>query len=137
MIFVDTNVFSELTKPRAEDRVVDWLHAHRNETLLSTLVVADLRVGIRTTRGPDNRALLGRWLDRLIERHEERTVPFDLADANHWGGMAGAMIVTGGRSGWIDSMVAAQALRRGLAVATRNVHDFTQTGVTLINPWND
>lgn len=135
MIFVDTNVFSELTKPAAEDRVVDWLYAHRRETLLSTLVAAELRRGVRTTRGPDKRALLHRWLDRLIERHEGRIIPFDIEDANRWGEMAGGMIVSGGRSGRIDSMIAAQALRRGLPVATRNVGDFEQTGVEIVNPW--
>ena len=72
MIFVDTNVFSELVKPRAEDRVVAWLFERRHETLLSTLVVAELSVGIRTTRGPD-KALspAGRGLGEGMLRWEE------------------------------------------------------------------
>ena len=137
MIFVDTNVFSELTKPLAEDRVVKWLFEHRNETLLSTLVVAELSVGIRTTPGPDMRRLLGGWLDRLVERHDGRIVPFDLAAARRWGEMAGRIIVAGGRSGFVDSMLAAQALVRNVPVATRNVSDFADTGVAVLNPWNE
>lgn len=135
MIFVDTNVFSELTKPLAEDRVVDWLFEHRNETLLSTLVVAELSVGIRTTPGPDVRKMLRGWLDRLIARHDGRIVPFELAAARCWGDMAGTVIVTGGRSGFVDSLLAAQALIMHVPVATRNVANFQDTGVALINPW--
>ena len=135
MIFVDTNVFSELTKPRPEDKVVSWLFERRRETLLSTLVIAELAIGIRTTPGPDLRALLNRTLKRIIEQHEDRVIPFDLAAALRWGDMGGQVIVTGGRSGRIDSMLAAQALVLGVPVATRNTRDFQDTGVALINPW--
>jgi predicted nucleic acid-binding protein len=135
MIFADTNVFSELTKQRPDDRVVDWLYAHRSETLLSTLVIAELRIGISTTPGPDKRALLTRTLGRIIERHEGRIIPFDLAAALRWGEMGGRMIVSGGRSGTVDSMLAAQALVLNVPVATRNVGDFKDTGVALFNPW--
>lgn len=135
MIFVDTNVFSELTRPRPEDRVVDWLFARRHETLLSTLVIAELAIGIRTTPGPDHRALLGRTLTRIIEQHAGRVIPFDLPAALRWGEMGGRVIVTGGRSGKIDSMLAAQALVLAVPVATRNIRDFEDTGVELIDPW--
>ena len=135
MILVDTNVFSELTKPRVEDRVVDWLFEHRNETLLSTIVVAELSIGIRTTPGASKRALLGGTLDRIVERHAGRMVPFDLPAARRWGEMGGQMIVSGGRSGLLDSMIAAQALVLDVPVATRNTRDFEDTGVTLIDPW--
>ena len=135
MIFVDTNVFSELTKPHAEDKVVTWLFERRLETLLSTLVIAELAIGIRTTPGPDFRALLNRTLKRIIEQHEGRVIPFDLPAALRWGEMGGRVIVEGGRSGAIDSMLAAQALVLGVPVATRNRRDFEDTGVELIDPW--
>lgn len=135
MIFVDTNVFSELTKPRPEDKVVEWLFERRRETLLSTLVIAELAIGIRTTPGPDMRALLMRTLNRIIEQHDGRIIAFDLPAALRWGEMGGRVIVTGGRSGKIDSMLAAQALVRDAPVATRNIRDFEDTGVALIDPW--
>ncbi|WP_375393830.1 PIN domain-containing protein [uncultured Sphingomonas sp.] len=135
MILVDTNVFSELTKPRPEEKVVDWLFEHRRETLLSTIVVSELAIGIRTTRGAAMRALLGRTLDRIVERHAGRIVPFDLSAARRWGEMGGQVIVSGGRSGVFDSMLAAQALVLDVAVATRNIRDFEDTCVRLIDPW--
>lgn len=135
MIFVDTTVFSELTKPLPDNLVIDWLFNHRHSTLLSTLVIEELAIGIRTTPRADKRALLGRTLDRIVERHAGRVVPFDLAAARRWGDMGGRVIVSGGRSGMVHSMIAAQALVMGVPVATRATRDFEDTGVSLINPW--
>lgn len=135
MIFVDTNVFSELTKPQPEENVVNWLFVRRRETLLSTLVIAELAIGIQTTPGPAMRALLMRTLERIVEQHDGRVIPFDLQAALRWGEMGGRLIVTGGRSGMIDSMLAAQALVLDVPVATRNIRDFEDTGVALIDPW--
>ena len=98
-------------------------------------MVAELAIGIQTTPGPDLRKLLARTLDLIVERHAGRVVPFDLAAARRWGEMGGRMIVSGGRSGAIDSMLAAQALVLGVPVATRNIRDFEDTGVELIDPW--
>ena len=52
MILIDTNVFSEITKPTPDDNVVDWLLKHRNQTLLSTIVVAELTVGPSISPAP-------------------------------------------------------------------------------------
>ena len=137
MILVDTNVFSELTKPRPDDRVVDWLFAHRHETLLSTLVVAELTVGIRTTRGADHRALLTGWLRRLIEAHAGRIASFDLSAAEHWGAFAAPILISEQRTGshQFDSLIAGQALALDVPIATRNVSDFDRTAVRVIDPW--
>jgi len=138
MILVDTNVFSEITKPRPDDRVVDWLHAHRKETLLSTIVVAELTVGIGTTNGARMRALLLPWLARLIERHRERTVPFDLACAARWGEFGSKVLISEQRVGsrQFDTLIAAQAMTLGVPLATRNVRDFEDIDLRTINPWN-
>lgn len=137
MILVDTNVFSELTKPAPDPNVVGWLRAHRRETLLSTIVVAELGVGIRTTRGADKRAMLSAWLDRLIARHASRIAAFDLPSAERWAEFAAQVLISEQRVGsrQFDSLLAAQALARGIPLATRNVRDFEGLGLELINPW--
>ena len=137
MILADTNVFSELTKPRPDDKVVDWLFAHRNETLLSTIVLAELTVGIRNTPGADHRAMLTGWLDRLIERHAGRIVGFDQAAAQRWGEFAAKVLVSEQRVGsrQFDTLIAAQALALDVPLATRNMRDFEGTDVSLIDPW--
>jgi toxin FitB len=137
MILVDTNVFSEITKPQPNDRVVDWLFARRNETLLSTIVVAELTVGIRTTRGQTHREMLAGWLARLILRHENRIVSFDLAAAAQWGDFGSAVLIREGRVGSreFDTLIAAQALALGVPLATRNVRHFEGIGLEVIDPW--
>ena len=137
MILVDTNVFSEITKPKPDDRVVEWLLQHRNETLLSTIVVAELTIGIRTTKGARMRALLFPWLERLIERHQGRIVPFDLDCVQRWGEFGSKVLISEQRVGsrQFDTLIAAQAMTRGVALAMRNVRDFEDIDLAVVNPW--
>lgn len=137
MILVDTNVFSELTKPAPEPKVTDWLFDHRIETLLSTIVLAELTVGVRNTPGATHRRMLLGWLDRLVERHTGRIVPFDLAAAQRWGEFAARVLIAEQRVGsrQFDTLIAAQALVLDVPLATRNVRDFEGTDVKLIDPW--
>ena len=121
MIFVDTNVFSELTKLHPDNRIVDWLFEHRNSTLLSTIVVAELTIGICTTPGERKREMLLRWLDRLILRHEGRIVPFDLAHAATWADFDAKVLISEQRVGsrQFDTLIASQAMTLGVPLATR------------------
>jgi len=137
MILVDTNVFSEITKPRPDVRVVEWLFRHRDATLLSTVVVAELAVGIRVTRGERKRALLFPWLECLIADHTERIVTFDLPHAVRWGEFAAEVLISEQRVGsrQFDTLLAAQAMTLGVPLATHNVRDFQQLDINLIDPW--
>ena len=137
MILVDTNVFSELTKARPDDRVVDWLFARRNETLLSTIVVAELTIGIRTTPDARKRAMLVPWLGRLIARHDGRAVPFDLDHAAIWGDFGSKVLISEQRVGsrQFDTLITAQAMALGVPLATRNLRDFEDIDLEAVNPW--
>lgn len=137
MILVDTNVFSETIKPVPDAQVVDWLFAHRRDTLLSTLVVAEIDAGIRTTSGAGKRSLLQAWLARLIEEHRGRIVDFDLAAARCWAAFQAPALIADRRAGTraIDTLLAAQALALDVAFDTRNVRHFEDTEVRVIDPW--
>ena len=137
MILVDTNVFSEVSKPQPDDHVTDWLFRHREETLLSTMVIAELSVGIRNTRGERNRALLLPWLRRLIASHEGRVVPFTLEAAEKWGEFAAQVLIAEQRVGsrQFDTLIAAQAMALDVPLATRNRRDFEDINVRVIDPW--
>jgi toxin FitB len=136
MILVDTNVFSELQKTLPDPRVVAWLHDHRNETVLSTVVIAEIALGIRITPSSNKRDLLDRWLKRLIERHVvDRILPFDVEAAKKYGEVMAGLLIVGRHAGVHDGQIAAQALAHGLAIATRNAKDFRHEGIDLIDPW--
>jgi predicted nucleic acid-binding protein len=135
LILVDTNVWSELTKPRGNPAVLAWLEAYDEDLALSTLVIAEIRYGIELVGSPDKRASLAAWLDGMESRYYSQTWRFDREDAHCYGRIAALPEVKARKPQVIDIQLAAQALARGASLATRNVKDFDWTGVKLVDPW--
>lgn len=132
MILVDTNVWSELSKRRAEPRVIEWLKQNEPELALSVLAIAELRSGYENPKARSIRPMLELWLRGLELEFADRIEPFDARDAHVYGQLA-AMRTIGAKV--IDVQFAAQAIARNYALATRNIQDFAWTGVKLVNPW--
>lgn len=138
MIIVDTNVVSELMTPSPTSAVRDWVRARGGRKLRTTSVtLAEIRYGIE--RLPDGRRkeLLRTTADALFASFADQVLPFDAAAAAQY-----ALIVTQrDRAGLpidgFDAQIAAICRAHGAALATRNVRDFRQTGVELIDPWSD
>jgi toxin FitB len=138
MILVDTNVFSELQKTQPDKRVVAWLHAHKDETILSVIVIAEIRFGIQLTSGERKRSILIGWLERLIAEHAgTRTLIFDTASGLKYGDIMARLQLAGQHAGIHDGQIAAQALVHGHQIATRNAKDFRHDDVEVIDPWKD
>ncbi|HEX8443777.1 MAG TPA: type II toxin-antitoxin system VapC family toxin [Allosphingosinicella sp.] len=136
MILVDTNVFSELQKTTPDPKVVDWLRAHDEVTLLSTVVIAEIQLGICLTPGAGKRKLLAAWLGRLIAKHQgSRTLVFDTEAALKYGEIVAPIQREMRSAGVHDGQIAAQAMTFGCAVATRNAKHFQHPGLELIDPW--
>lgn len=135
MILVDTNVWSELAKPEGDPAVLAWLEANDGDLALSTLVMAEIQYGLELPKAAHKRADLILWLRGLEERYWSRVWHFDADDARSFGRLAASTEVKKRDPQVIDLQLAAQALARGAAVATRNVKDFEWTGVTVIDPW--
>lgn len=136
MILVDTNVFSELQKAMPEPKVVDWLRAHDSQTLLSTVVIAEIQLGICLTPGARRRELLAAWLGRLIALHSgERTLPFGTEAALRYGEIVAPIQREMRSAGVHDGQIAAQAMTFGCAIATRNAKHFQHEGLLVIDPW--
>ena len=135
MILVDTNVWSELTKPRGNPAVLAWLEANDDELALSTLVIAEIRFGIELLEAAHKRLFLEAWLEGLESRYYSQTWLFGVDDARHYGRLAALPEVKARKPQVIDIQLAAQALARGCPIATRNVADFAWTGAALINSW--
>jgi predicted nucleic acid-binding protein len=132
VILVDTNVWSELTKPVPDRRVSAFLIENDANLWLSVIVIAEIRRGLEMPKALYRRPVLLPWLEALETDYGTRILPFD-ADMAH---MFGALLARRqGEATLLDLQVAAQALARGATVATRNVKDFAWTGVKLVNPW--
>jgi predicted nucleic acid-binding protein len=136
LIFLDTNVVSETLRPRSDARVIEWLVRHDAELALSSVVIAEIAFGIEKLR-PDRRARrLQLGLDEWRERFAGRVFAFTEPAGLEYGKLMGACSRSGTTLATAGGMIAAIAIVHGGALATRNVRDFTPTGVTLIDPWN-
>jgi len=137
MFLLDTNVVSELRKVgdgRADANVVAWFGGkHAASFYLSAITLMELELGILRVERRDapQGAKLRHWMENhVLPEFLERTLPIDAAVAQH----CARLHVPDPRSDR-DAYIAATALTHGLSVVTRNIEDFTATGVSLINPW--
>jgi predicted nucleic acid-binding protein len=132
LILVDTNVWSELTKPAPNPRVREFLIDHDEVLWLSVVVIAEIRRGLEMPKAHHRRDALLDWLAELEGSYAAHILPFD-ADMAH---LFGALLAQRqGEATLLDLMIAAQALAADMTLATRNVRDFAWTGVRVVNPW--
>lgn len=129
---LDTNVVSELRKPRPHGGVVAWLNDKNDEQLfLSAVTMGELQIGIERTRrqDPAKAREIEVWADQLAASYQ--ILPMDAACFREWG-----RIMDKKPDRLLeDAMIAACALVHSLTVATRNEADFRQLGVRIANPF--
>ena len=132
---LDTNVVSELRRPRADDAVREWIGAQPVATLaISVITVMELEIGVRRVerRDPGQGEVLRQWLEqRVLSAFRDRILPIDMEVARR----ASALHVPD-PGPERDTLIAATAFVHGLTLATRNVTDFAPTGVPLVDPWS-
>jgi predicted nucleic acid-binding protein len=145
MYILDTNVISELRKAKkAHPNVKKWAeHLPSASLYISVISVLELEIGIlligrrdEDRRDKEQGAILRAWMDRhVLPTFSGRILAIDTAVAQRCATLhIPALHVTNPRSDR-DALIAATALVHGLTVATRNVADFEQTGVAVVNPW--
>jgi toxin FitB len=132
---VDTNVFSELVRSKADETVVKWLRDHEPLLYISTVTIGEIRRGIEGLPVGKRRTGLQLWLTGLCDRMEGRILSFSTSTAHVWGQMAARCDKRGVSLPTVDSQLAATAHRHGLTMVTRNVGDFKNAGVKLLNPF--
>ena len=134
---LDTNVVSELVRPRPDPRVADWLDGTDEDLLfLSVLTLGEIRKGITTLTDPARKTRLEAWLSgNLLARFEGRILPIDQAIADRWGQITGTLAAEGSPLPVIDGLLAATALHHNLTVVTRNTRDVALTRVGVFDPW--
>jgi toxin FitB len=138
MIVLDTNVISEFMKESPAPQVVAWADAQDAGALwISAITATELYLGVeRLPEGRRKRQLLEtvtRWIDDILER---RVLSYDLEAARFSAELFHRRKRQGRPVGIADMQIAAIALAHGATLATRNVADFEDTGISLINPWD-
>lgn len=136
MIVLDTNVVSEAMRPEPNADVVEWLNAQSADTLfLSSVTLAELLFGISTLPTGRRKNRLTEALDRLLGLFHGRVLPFDQEAARRYAEMASVARAAGRPMPTADGFLAATAAAHGFAVATRNIKNFSDANVVLIDPW--
>ena len=132
MYLLDTNVLSELRRPRPHGRVVAWIESVSSDSMyVPAVVIGEIQLGIERTAGTDPAKAreLSVWLQQIID-----TAQCDSIDAEifkRWGTLVHRI----GTNLLVDALIAATALQKNMTVVTRNIGDFQQFGVPVFNPF--
>jgi len=133
---LDTNVVSELARPKPNPAVVDWFaHKPAESLYLSVLTLGEIRKGIAKLPDGPRKRNLSDWLAHdLPSWFSNRILTIDAGVAECWGNLqaqASRPLPA------IDSLLAATAIQHSLCLVTRNVRDFAHPGLTVFNPWQE
>jgi toxin FitB len=132
MYLLDTNIVSEAR--RGSPEATAWIRSVRGRALhVSVITLGEIRRGIqiKERKDPKASAILAEWLIALRELHRETVLPVTEAVALEWGRLSAER-----SRNTADGLIAATARAHDLILVTRNVADFEDTGVSIINPWD-
>jgi predicted nucleic acid-binding protein len=137
MIVLDTNVLSESLRPRPSDAVKGWMAAQPAALLYTTAInQAEILYGVALLPSGRRKLVLEETVEAIFaEDFLGRVLPFDTAAARSFAEIAAMRRRSGRPISDTDAQIAAIAHSRGAAVATRNVEDFANCGITVISPW--
>lgn len=137
MIIVDTNVVAEMMRASPAQEVVSWLNDQDAATLfLTTITIGEIGYGLEILPRGKRRPQSEQGFERVVaEAFAGRILAFDEEAARHYGVVMGRRKEIGRPLGVLDGQIASIARASGFAVATRNVRDFDEVGVEVINPF--
>ena len=133
MYLLDTNIVSELRKPRPHGAVVAWLQARDDaELYVSVVTLAEIQAGIELTRDQDPAKAreIEAWLDAVAQSYNVLSMDADIF--RRWARLMHRRSDTL----YEDAMIAATAASHQLTVVTRNIADFAVFGVAVLNPFD-
>jgi toxin FitB len=137
MIVLDTNILSELMRPAPSEAVQRWV-AEQPVTNLFTTTITQAEIFFGLALLPEGRRrsdLLIAAEQMFAEDFADRLLAFDTPAAIEFATIAATRRRQGRPTGTFNAQIAAIALSRGATLATRNVADFQDCGLTVINPW--
>lgn len=138
-LLLDTNVLSEVTKPRPNEGVLKWLHGlDEDRTFISIVSIAEIRRGVALMDAGRKRDTLNEWLTHdLPQRFENRILPVEAPVALAWGDLMALAKRSGRGLASMDGLIAGTAIAHQLTLATRNTKDLEGFGINIIDPWMD
>lgn len=138
MIVLDTNIVSELLGPRPDPGVVEWVEALPLTSVFTTAVTqSEILYGIAILPPGQRRTSLEEAVRGIFDEDMAgRVLPFDGTAAEHYAAIAAARRAAGQPISQLDAQIAAISRSRGGRLATRNLRDFVDCGLELVDPWS-
>lgn len=133
---LDTNIVSEMVRPKPNINVQKWLDEIPSESLfISVLTLGEIRRGIEKLEDTKRKNYLVLWLEQeLPQWFGKNILPIDQEIAERWGYLT-SVLNKNNHLNAIDTLLAATALANNLKMVTRNVKDFNIQGLEVINPF--
>jgi len=131
---LDTNVLSEVRRPRGDAGVRRWISSVATEDFyLSVLTLGEVRrgIGLLSRRDPVQAEVYEAWLVTVLRDYADRVLPVDAEAAEEWGRMNVPDPIS-----IVDGLMAATAKVRNMTFVTRNTADVARTDVRLLNPFD-
>ena len=137
MWLLDTNVISEIRRPKPEPKVLAFIAGcPLSQLYISMVTIVEIRFGIELVDDPIRRAELNVWLKHTVEpMFDQRVLPITEDIMLKWRFLVEDGRKTGHTYSQPDLIIAATALCHGLTVVTRDVSEYDKAGVPVINPW--
>ena len=138
MILLDTNVVSEVMRVAPAPDVLKWLNdSDASDLYLSTITIAEISYGLQILPEGGRRTAIGERFEQFVEQgFSHRVLSFDEPAAFIYGQIMAGRKRIGRPMSVPDGQIASVARTHNLVVATRNVVDFEETGIELVNPWD-
>lgn len=133
MYLLDTNIISELRKPKPHGAVLEWYKNIADEDLyISAVSIGEIQAGIELTREQDKKKTesLELWLQDIANAHN--ILPMTSTTFILWA----KLMHTQSNTVREDAMIAATAIEKKLTIVTRNTKDFRRFKITLLNPFD-
>jgi len=131
---VDANVLSETTKPQPNAKVVSWLRTCEMEIAVDAHILGEIHFGILLLSTGRRRQRLEDWFGQ-VGLHISCLL-WDAAVGIRWARLLADLRRAGNAMPVKDSLIAATALHHGLTMVTRNVRDFRNAGLTVLDPFD-
>jgi len=135
---LDTCVLSELVKSTPDAHVIRWFEARKaHELCISAMTWGELQRGVTKLPESKRRSELTLWLQQLETGFEDRILAFDKIVSRVWVHMTAQAETQGKSMAAFDVIIAATARTHDCKLVSRNVRDFVNDGIDVINPWQD
>jgi len=137
MILIDTNIISEIMSQSPTINVINWINNQDSLLLfVSTITIAEIKYGLRVMPdGQRKKLLTKRFTFFIAKAFEQRILTFDEDAAFQYAEIMGHRKEIGRPMSVLDGQIAAIARSNDLNIATRNVRDFEECELILINPF--